>query len=83
VADALPIDAVVPGLTLRPAGLVVGHHPRLDLDDVAQAAVRHGRTVPAPPGLAGTVALWHRGDVAAMAEVRDEGLRPIVVLEGA
>jgi tRNA pseudouridine55 synthase len=83
VADASPIDAVVPGLTLQRAGLVVGHHPRLDLDDVAHAAVRHGRTVPAPPGLAGTVALWHGGDVAAMAEVRDEGLRPIVVLEGA
>jgi tRNA pseudouridine55 synthase len=83
VADALPIEAVVPGLALRPAGDVVGHHPRLDLDDAARAAVRHGRTIPAPPGLAGTVALWHGGDVMAMAEVRDEGLRPIVVLDGA
>jgi tRNA pseudouridine55 synthase len=83
VADALPLDAVVPGLTLRPAGTVVGHHARHDLDDAAWGAVRHGRTIPAPAGLSGTVALWHGGDVVAMAEVRDGGLRPVVVLEGA
>ena len=83
VADALPIGAVVPGVALRQAGEVVGHYPRLDLDDAAYGAVRHGRTIPVPPGLGGTVALWHGGDVVAMAEVRDEGLRPVVVLEGA
>ena len=83
VAEALPLDAVVPGVALLPAGAVVGHHQRLDLDDAAHAAVRHGRTLPAPPGLAGTVALWHGGEVVAMAEVRSEGLRPVVVLEGA
>lgn len=83
VADALPIGAVVPGVALRPAGSVVGHYPRLDLDDAEYTAARHGRTIPAPSGLGGTVALWHGGDVVAMAEVRDEGLRPVVVLEGA
>jgi len=83
VADALPLVEVVPGLSLRPASTVVSHHRRLDLDDAAWGAVRHGRTIPAPPGLSGTVALWHGGDVMAMAEVRDEGLRPVVVLEGA
>jgi hypothetical protein len=56
---------------------------QVGLDDAEHAAVRHGRTIPAPAGLDGTVALWHGGDVVAMAEVRDEGLRPVVVLEGA
>jgi tRNA pseudouridine55 synthase len=82
-ADALPLDAVVPGVALQPAGTAVGHHPRFELDDAAWGAVRHGRTIPAPAGLSGTVALWHGGDVAAMAEVRDAGFRPVVVLEGA
>ena len=82
-AEALSLDGVVPGLTLRPASLVVSHHPRLDLDDAAWGAVRHGRAIPAPPGLTGTVALWHGGDVMAMAEVRDAGLQPVVVLDGA
>jgi tRNA pseudouridine55 synthase len=84
VADAVPLDAVGPGTPLRPAGAVVSHLPRVELDGAALAAVRHGRAVAAPGPLSGDVALWHGGEVVAIAEGREDGrLHPVVVLEAA
>ncbi|HEX5634675.1 MAG TPA: tRNA pseudouridine(55) synthase TruB [Gemmatimonadales bacterium] len=84
VADAVPLDEVGPGTPLRSAGAVVSHLPRVELDEAALAAVRHGRAIAGPGGLTGDVALWHGGDVVAIAEGRDdERLHPVVVLEGA
>jgi tRNA pseudouridine55 synthase len=83
VADAVPLDAVQPGIGLLPAGAVVAHHPRHELDATELGAVRHGRTIGASAHGDGLVALWHGGEVVAMAEARPEGLHPIVVLEGA
>jgi tRNA pseudouridine55 synthase len=84
VADAVTLDEVRPGVGLLAAGTVVAHHPRHELDEAAWAAVRHGRTIPAATPLdAASVALWHDGDVVAMADACAEGWHPVVVLEGA
>lgn len=83
VADAVPLDAVGRPAAVAPAGRLVAHYPRLALDEAGLEAVRHGRRVPAPPGLTGIVALWRGEDVVAMGEVRAGDIQPVVVLGAA
>jgi tRNA pseudouridine55 synthase len=83
VAEAVALDAVSRDGPLRPMGLLVARFPRLALDEAGFDAVRHGRRIPAPAGLSGTVALWRGEDVVAMGEVREGDVQPLVVLEAA
>ncbi|MFM9019331.1 MAG: tRNA pseudouridine(55) synthase TruB [Actinomycetota bacterium] len=82
VAGAIAPDEVAPGCGMDPIE-VVGHLPRVDLDDRAAADVAHGRRVQgAPPGEAGPLALAHHGELLAVAEAADGVLKPRVVLTG-
>lgn len=83
VEDALPLDAVVPGLGLRPAAAVLGHlaHRELAADEVA--AVRHGRSLAGDPALEGHVALLVAGELLAVARAGEGRLHPVVVLAAA
>jgi tRNA pseudouridine55 synthase len=83
VADAVAADDLAAGQPLVPLARVLQHLPTLALDDLGRAAVRHGRSVPGDPALAGTVALLHEGEVVAVAEAAAGVLRPVVVLDGA
>ncbi len=79
VEDALPLDAVRPGAALWPLDAVLGHLPRLQLDDAARVDVGFGR--PVPGASAGTIVLLTAdGEVLAIAEGDGGWLRPTVVL---
>jgi tRNA pseudouridine55 synthase len=80
VNDALPLDAIDGPAALRPALSVLGHLPRVTLDDATWAMVRHGRAIPRPGGVSGTVALVQGEELVAVASVTEERLQPVVVL---
>ena len=79
VGDALPLDAI-DASALKPPLSVLGHMPRVELDDAARAHVAHGRAIPRPDGVEGTVALVQGSELLAVAEAADERLQPVVVL---
>lgn len=81
VADALPLEAVVPGVVLQRPAAVLTQLPRATLDAAGVHDVAHGRAVAG--GRAGdgpTLLLDGEGEVVAIAEPRAGGLHPIVVL---
>jgi tRNA pseudouridine55 synthase len=80
VSDALPLDAIDGPASLRSPLSVLGHMPRVPLDDAARAMVVHGRAVARPAGVAGTVALVQGEELVAVAIAVDERLQPEVVL---
>ena len=53
--------------------------PERPLDPAEQAAVRHGRRLPAGPAAEPAVRLTHAGELVAVAEPRDGELQPVVV----
>ena len=79
VHDALPLDTI-DAAALKPPLAVLGHMPRVELDDAARAHVAHGRAIPRPEGVEGTVALVQGSELVAVAEVVEERLQPVVVL---
>lgn len=79
VTDAVPLDRLTRE-ALLPVRTVLRHLPAVELDEVARAAVSHGRPVPAADGPDGHVALLHAGEVVAVAQGGDGWLRPAVVL---
>ncbi|MBM3633815.1 MAG: tRNA pseudouridine(55) synthase TruB [Actinobacteria bacterium] len=82
VSGAIALDQLAPGCGMEPIE-VVGHLPRVDLDDRAAADIAHGRRVQgAPPGEVGPIALAHHGELLAVAEAADGVLKPRVVLTG-
>jgi tRNA pseudouridine55 synthase len=83
VEDAIPLDAVVPGVPLIPARHVLADLPAVELDAAGRAAVRHGRAVRGEQPGGQTVVLASGEDVVAVARADDGWLRPTVVLEGA
>ena len=83
VAEALPLDALVPGVPLRPLRAVLGHLPARELSAAEVAHVRHGRPIGAGAEPAGDVLLCAGGEVLAVGRREGGALRPRVVLEGA
>jgi tRNA pseudouridine55 synthase len=85
LADAVAPEAVTPG-HLRPADALVGGLPRRDLDDQERGAVVHGRAV-ADTGRGtrdgGRVALYHDGELVAVADEVGGLLKPRVVVADA
>jgi len=79
VDRALPLDAVGPGVPLVPAGELLGHLPRVALDETQRAAVAHGRLVRAE-GAKGLARLMAGDELVAVAEGREAGWQPVVVL---
>ncbi len=82
VEDALPLEALVPGVSLGNPLSVLGHLPVRELDPAEATAVRHGRAVPGN-GDGGEVALLDRGELLAIARGEEGRLQPSVVLAGA
>lgn len=80
VSDALPLDAIDGPAALRPPLAVLGHLPRVALDDAARAHVAHGRVIPRPYGVDGTVALVQGNELVAVANAVEGNLQPVVVL---
>lgn len=91
LADAVAPESVTPA-DLRPGAVLVGDLPHRELDPDERAAVVHGRTLPhagAGSGEQGAgneegwVALFHDGELIAVADVMEGMLRPrVVVVEG-
>ncbi len=78
LAQARPID----DLDLGPTADLLGHLPRLQVDDEVAAQVRNGRPL-GPSGGSGRLAIADdAGEVLAVYEVRDGELRPVKVLAG-
>ncbi len=83
VQDAIALDTLDrSGASLHPARDAIPHLPTHEIDDDAFEAVRHGRSIPAPPDTDGVIALVRGHDLVAVAECRDELLKPSVVLTG-
>ena len=80
VNDALPLDAIEGPATLLPPLAVLGHMPRIELDEAARAMVAHGRAIPRAVGVEGTVALVQGGELVAVAQAVEDRLQPLVVL---
>jgi hypothetical protein len=80
---AVPLATATPEAlraALRPLAEAVAHLPVLAVDAAAAERVRHGGCVPASEGCAGPVVVTAAGDVLAVAEYRDGGYAPLVVL---
>ena len=80
VNDALPLDAIDGPASLRPPLAVLGHMPRVELDDATRALVLHGRAIPRPDDAVGTVALVQGGELVAVAQAVEDRMQPVVVL---
>jgi tRNA pseudouridine55 synthase len=79
VEDAVALDAVG-AAALAPAMRAVAHLPAVTLDAEGARAVGHGRPVPSPGGLDGSVALLSGAGLLAVARADGAVLRPEVVL---
>ena len=79
VEDAVALGDVE-AAALGPMRRAVAHLPVVPLDPDAARAVGHGRAVPSPGGLQGSVALVADGELLAVARVDQDRLRPEVVL---
>lgn len=82
VEHAVGLDSVGPA-NVVPAGQVLTHLPKLELDETTRRAVAHGRSIPGDSGGADHAALVHEGELVAVAKAEDGWLRPTVVLETA
>jgi tRNA pseudouridine55 synthase len=85
LAEAVPPEAVTAG-DLRPADVLVGGLPRRELSDAERAAVVHGRAVAdtgTGKGEAARVALFHAGELVAVADPIEGQLKPCVVVADA
>jgi tRNA pseudouridine55 synthase len=77
------VQAVAPAALpcpLAPAGAAVPHLERRDLDDAERAAIRNGRPVEARLEGTGPVALFHAGELVAIAVRAGDRLHPRAVL---
>ena len=83
VESAVALDEIAPGMRVLSPADVVGHLPRVDLEERDGQAVRHGRAVANAWGVHGTVAMLLEGELLAVGTADDEVIRPTVVLEGA
>lgn len=83
VDQALPLEALVPGVALLPPGRVLGHLGQRALAAAEAEAVGHGRAVPGDPALEGEVALLVGDRLVAVARAEGGSLQPLVVLAGA
>jgi tRNA pseudouridine55 synthase len=85
LADAVAPEAVTPA-HLRPADALVADLPRRALSDAEREAVVHGRAIAgtgAGTGDGGRVALFHGGELVAVADAAVEQLKPCVVVADA
>jgi len=83
LAQAVAPEAVTAG-DLRPADALVGDLPRRELSDAEREAVVHGRAIAGTGnGAAGRVALFHAGELVAVAEAVAGQLKPSVVVADA
>jgi tRNA pseudouridine55 synthase len=82
VEDAVPLEAVEPGVPLLSARRILTDLPAVELGAEERAAVRHGRAVRSERPAGETVVLASGDDVVAVARADDGWLRPTVVLEG-
>jgi tRNA pseudouridine55 synthase len=78
VDDAVALEDLGPGTPLWPLGAVLGHLPRVIVDDAGRVDVAHGR--PVAGVVSGTAVLVTGNDVIAVAEGDGTWLRPTVVL---
>ena len=85
VDEALPLEAIDAAAMKAPLE-VLGHMPRVELDDATRVFVQHGRAIGLPEGTKGAeganVALVQGEELVAVAEVDDDRLQPVVVLCG-
>ena len=85
VDEALPLEAIDAAAMKAPLE-VLGHMPRVELDDATRVFVQHGRAIGLPEGTKGAeganVALVQGEELVAVAEVDDGRLQPVVVLCG-
>ena len=79
VEDAVGLEGLTTA-ALGPMLRAVAHLPAVALDPEAALAVGHGRPVPSPGGLEGSVALVADGDLLAVGRVEGDRIRPEVVL---
>jgi len=80
VEDAVPLEAVAPGIEPLPLARVLEHLPAAALDEEALMDISHGRPIAAPAGCQGPTVLCRGDDVVAVARAEDGWLRPQVVL---
>ncbi len=83
VAEAMPLASVARGVALLPPQAVLPSWPRVALDDVQRQAVRHGRSIERGALASRHALLMDRDELLAVAEVREDGLHPVVVLAAA
>lgn len=82
VDRALPLEAIGPGTPLVPPHVLLAHLPGVALDQAQRVAVGHGRLVRAD-GAEGRARLMAGDELVAVAEAREAGWQPVVVLAGA
>jgi len=82
VDDAVTLEDIQPGISLRPLVEVMGHLPSATVDDDELRDIEHGRAIRDPSGLGGTTVLCHGDDLVAVAEADEGWLHPKVVLVG-
>ncbi|HUH12013.1 MAG TPA: tRNA pseudouridine(55) synthase TruB [Longimicrobiales bacterium] len=82
VTDAVPADALDDAAAVARAWLdpldALSHLPRVEVDAAGAGELGHGRTLPAPPGLAedALAVVAHAGQLLAMGSVAEGRLRP-------
>jgi tRNA pseudouridine55 synthase len=74
-ADALEDAAARDAARVRPLD-ALAHLPQLDVAEAEAAALRHGRTIPAPPGFDGIVVLTHARELLAIGDADGSRIRP-------
>ncbi|MGH7585309.1 MAG: tRNA pseudouridine(55) synthase TruB [Gemmatimonadales bacterium] len=79
VEEAVALDDIT-AAALGPMTRAVAHLPLVPLDPDAVRAVGHGRAVPSPGSLEGSVALVADGELLAVGRADGDWLRPEVVL---
>lgn len=85
LAEAVTPERVTAG-DLRPAHVLVSDLPRREVDDAEREAVVHGRAIGETgtgKGEGGRVALFHAGELIAVADAVDGKLKPGVVVADA
>jgi tRNA pseudouridine55 synthase len=81
VEDAVPADAVQPGVPLLPPEAVLRRLPTVHIDAAERAHAVHGRVLRAPDELDGPALLMYEGRLVAVARAAAGRLHPEVVLE--
>lgn len=83
VTQAMPLASVTRGVALLPPEAVLPQWPRIALDPEQRQAVRHGRSIQRGDLVAPHALLMDQDELLAVAEVREDGLHPVVVLAAA